>query len=578
MININFNIYNIPFSRYGAYVALTGDKSKKQLTVHNARRRCGEDETFEAEILENGNLCNYELSASPDAVTVKCDTGEVKIYVRDDNTLVFVSTGPDLRFTLKSNFGYGVDQGDGQYEMISVQHHLYTRLFVKQGFGLLEGPFYDGHDFKWNNTPVDIKKTLYVKCESGTSIVALQMTPDETIRVDGDIDPERDIAAIRTEWNDFFAALPPIPDTVPDVEREYAAITWYNMWSSFARAEDVYAKDTMLMSKKYMSSVWSWDHCFNALAVASISKERALDQFMAPFHLQLESGSLPDMWNPHQEVIRGVTKPPIHGWCFDKLMDRFDFTDEELQKVYHHLEKWTLWWMEYRDSDKDGIPEYPMGCDSGWDNSTVFDMGYFVESPDLSAFLVLQMRTLSRIAGQILNGQDIYWSERADGLLQKLYGHLWVGEHFIAKKSGSHEYQENPTSLLVHIPIVLGALLDYEKAEKIAHILKNDHLTEHGLATEQVNSPRYQPDGYWRGPIWAPPTYLVVDGLRRAGFKELAREIAEKYIKMSCHVAQGNYENFDAVTGAGLRAPGYTWSASVYMLLFWEYRCDKVLA
>jgi len=71
---------------------------------------------------------------------------------------------------------------------------------------------------------------------------------------------------------------------------------------------------------------------------------------------------------------------------------------------------------------------------------------------------------------------------------------------------------------------------------------------------------------------------LVVDGLRRAGFKELAREIAEKYIKMSCHVAQGNYENFDAVTGAGLRAPGYTWSASVYMLLFWEYRCDKVLA
>ena len=40
---------------------------------------------------------------------------------------------------------------------------------------------------------------------------------------------------------------------------------------------------------------------------------------------------------------------------------------------------------------------------------------------------------------------------------------------------------------------------------------------------------------------------------------------------MSCKKAKGNYENFDALTGKGLRAPGYTWSASVYMLLHWEF-------
>jgi hypothetical protein len=40
---------------------------------------------------------------------------------------------------------------------------------------------------------------------------------------------------------------------------------------------------------------------------------------------------------------------------------------------------------------------------------------------------------------------------------------------------------------------------------------------------------------------------------------------------MSCRRAKGNYENFDALTGKGWRAPGYTWSASVYLLLQKEF-------
>ena len=43
---------------------------------------------------------------------------------------------------------------------------------------------------------------------------------------------------------------------------------------------------------------------------------------------------------------------------------------------------------------------------------------------------------------------------------------------------------------------------------------------------------------------------------------------------MAEHKAQGQYENFDALTGVGLRAPGYTWTASVFMLLTWEYLQD----
>ncbi len=70
--------------------------------------------------------------------------------------------------------------------------------------------------------------------------------------------------------------------------------------------------------------------------------------------------------------------------------------------------------------------------------------------------------------------------------------------------------------------------------------------------SELPSSPYYQPDGYWRGPIWAPSTVLVVDGLRRAGHGELAKRISERF-RALCE-ASGFAENFDALTGTGLTA------------------------
>ena len=72
-------------------------------------------------------------------------------------------------------------------------------------------------------------------------------------------------------------------------------------------------------------------------------------------------------------------------------------------------------------------------------------------------------------------------------------------------------------------------------------------------------------DGYWRGPIWAPATILVEDGLRRAGYVELADIIAERFLAL-CEKS-GFAENFDAITGEGLRDRAYTWTASAYLLL-----------
>lgn len=72
----------------------------------------------------------------------------------------------------------------------------------------------------------------------------------------------------------------------------------------------------------------------------------------------------------------------------------------------------------------------------------------------------------------------------------------------------------------------------------------------------------------WKGPIWAPTT-LLVDGIEQCGDPVLAREAARRFCDM-CR-ENGFWENYDALTGKGLRDPSYTWTASVFLVL--AYHC-----
>ena len=90
-----------------------------------------------------------------------------------------------------------------------------------------------------------------------------------------------------------------------------------------------------------------------------------------------------------------------------------------------------------------------------------------------------------------------------------------------------------------------------------------------GFATESLQSPEYRSDGYWRGPIWAPSTMLLMDGLARCGETELVRDTVVRFAEMVS--ASGFAENFDAVTGAGLRDRSYTWTASAFLVMCHEF-------
>ncbi|BBC33933.1 Glycogen debranching protein [Streptomyces graminofaciens] len=344
-----------------------------------------------------------------------------------------------------------------------------------------------------------------------------------------------------------------------------AELAAYVVWSATVLPAGLVTRPAVLMSKHWMDKVWSWDHCFNALALAPGAPGLAWDQFALPFDHQDEAGSLPDSVT-HSEVLYNFVKPPIHGWAFGHLRRRLPepLTPAQLTEAYDRLTRWTDFWLTARRAPGAALPHYQHGNDSGWDNATTFDPDRVAVTADLAATLILQLDELARLAGELGFPDDARRrTETADAIQAALLDELWDGERFLSRPAHGGAPSRS-ASLLDLMPIVLGDRLPREVHDRLAERIET-HLTSFGLATEHPGSPHYEPDGYWRGPIWAPATVLIEDGLRRAGHEHLADEISARF-RALCETS-GFAENFDALTGQGLRDRAYTWTASSYLLL-----------
>jgi hypothetical protein len=355
-----------------------------------------------------------------------------------------------------------------------------------------------------------------------------------------------------------------------------AELAAYVLWSATVRPAGFLTRSAVLMSKHWMDKVWSWDHCFNALALAGGLPELAWEQFRLVFDHQDATGALPDSIT-HSEILYNFVKPPIHGWALRKLRQQLpsDPSRGELVDTYRALEHWTRFWLTARRVPGRALPHYQHGNDSGWDNATTFDPERVVESADLAGFLVLQMRELATLADELgIAGDATSWTRAAEAMRAALLEQLWTGQEFVARAAGSQRTWTS-ASLLDLMPIVLGDQLPAQVRATLAERIRA-HLTPYGLATERPTSPRYQADGYWRGPVWAPATVLIEDGLRRGGYSQLADEISSRF-RALCE-RSGFAENFDALTGIGLRDRAYTWTASGYLILAAAYEHRRARA
>lgn len=549
-----FDIAEIPFSRRGAWIDLSRVVGLHRTAddIHLVTHTGGMHAVLRLLPVRAGEPVDAEVRATPSVLTWSAGAGRVQAAFEDGQGVRFHGRGLGLRFAAGDELtpftgGYlFTDPVDGSVTLTSYESGRRYRLTTLTGSPTVVGDQRLGRGDRFVEFGGDGEWEAVLE-EIGTAA-----PPFVASRTFDALARRR--AAEFAEYSERMAG--PGADAT-------ALKAAYVMWSATVSPAGFVGREAVLMSKHWMDKVWSWDHCFNAIALAPADPDAALDQFLLPFDHQDPSGALPDSVT-HSEVLYNFVKPPIHGWAFAQLRARSPraFTDDERRLVYDRLSAWTRFWLAHRRRPGHRLPYYQHGNDSGWDNSTVFDRGGVVEAPDLAAFLILQLRELRELA-EGLGLPSAEWEAAQRDLTDALFAELWTGDGFVARSVATGEAVPS-RSLLTALPIVLGELLPDDVAEALARRIAG-HLTEWGPATEPVDSAEYEDDGYWRGPVWAPSTALIEDGLRRSGHGALADRVSERF-RAVCE-RSGFAENFDARTGAGLRDRAYSWTASVYLAL-----------
>lgn len=568
-MNVDLDISAVSFSRFGSYIAFTrleGETYTSQGLPEGIWLRSvhgdSADEVIHLELIKDGRPVPCTTRNTASTLSLCGRTGQVDICLPTPDTVRIRVTNIGLRLTARNFRNHGaIPEPDGNWVLNLARAFRSYRLIPLGGAFSMDAPWTTKH------------------CEHIVAdVVAEGETPAElAIEEFSWIQPPQDHSAPFDVLADAVQAgfeqfCKPYLDCRPHL-RDTAAKAAYLNWSCVVQPHRLIKRHAIFMSKNGMTNVWAWDHAFNALATCLTDRDLAWDQIMVIFDHQHETGQIPDFVNDVRYLTVFV-KPPIHGWILARMIDYSGpLSHERLEQAYEMLSRWTNWWLTYRDPDGDGLPVYWHGNDSGWDNGTVFDLPFPVKSADLAAFLVVQMDTLAGFAVRL--GRDVEaerWRQKADATSDALIATLWDGRRFRSVSTVTRAHAAASDSIFGCLPIILGKRLPPAIRKALVTEIHR-HMTEWGPATEYPGSPVYDPKGYWRGPIWAPPTMILVDGLLAAGETGLARDIASRFCAL-CKKS-GFAENFNALTGAPLCDRGYTWTSSVFLLLTKAYASDE---
>lgn len=92
--------------------------------------------------------------------------------------------------------------------------------------------------------------------------------------------------------------------------------------------------------------------------------------------------------------------------------------------------------------------------------------------------------------------------------------------------------------------------------------------TPHPVPSVPTSSVHFDAHRYWRGPTWLAPNWFIIEGLNRYGFKAEAQALRIKTLDLVSH--HGFREYFNPLTGAGLGARRFSWSAALTLDLLEE--------
>ena len=552
----------VPFSAPGSLLGVSTEmrKDPEQFFLRTLHRFADPRDLYAIHLGTLAGKAKGTPELRPEVFTLAAGSTRLEVTFADADTVRFRVRGGSVRFAQAAGVSETLADGANAFTTQVLSLQLGFR------FALLSGSWKHGHGGATGH-PDRLWLELHPDAKTGVAeLVVQELVAGRTLDAsaayaDFDAVVMRRSAEFST-YRAKFAATAPHADATALTEAAYI------FWSSEVAPRGPLKRRAVWMTKNWMTAIWSWDNCFNARALAAVDPELAWDQFMFFFDHQTPGGRSPDLVTAFYTQW-GMVKPPVYGWTLRHLRKHAWFNDvARLTEAYAPMAQQTRFWFQHRDSDGDGLPEYSNGCDSGWDNATAFDKCVPAASPDLVAWLVIQLEELADIAPRVGRPADVAtWRALADKVVAANATHAWNGRSWSAAKAGTHERSPVGDSLLPHLVGLMGHRLDIAQRASVVAALGDEKrfLAPAGVASESLASPLYEDDGYWRGPVWGASNVVAAEAAAACGDPKLAAEIARRFAA-TC-VRSGFAENFNAKTFVGLRDPGYTWTAACWLIV-----------
>lgn len=368
-------------------------------------------------------------------------------------------------------------------------------------------------------------------------------------------------------------------------------VTLLTNWRS--PAKDI-LHDGVFPSVNYQGfyGIWSWDSWKQAVALGYFHPALAKDNIRSMFDYQDEKGMVADcIYTDKKENNWRDTKPPLATWAVWEVY-RLSRDQKFLSEMYPKLVKYHRWWYTNRDHDKNGLCEYgstdgtriAAAWESGMDNAVRFDSAVMMknndgawslnqESVDLNAYLYAEKLYLSQLALALNKSTEaVKWKQEA-GQLKALVNKRFFDKgqgYYYDRLIGHEEYitAEGPEGW---IPLWTG-MADKQQAAAVQKIMGEETKfnTKVPLPTLTADHPKFNPKkGYWRGPVWLDQFYFGVEGLKKYGYTTLANTLTNKLWQNAEGLLSDTpvFENYHPVTGEGLNARNFSWSAAHILML-----------
>ena len=191
-----------------------------------------------------------------------------------------------------------------------------------------------------------------------------------------------------------------------------------------------------------------------------------------------------------------------------------------------------LYWNNGQASGMDNTPR-DMGRPhpgDGWDQHSAIDHVGWV---DMSSQMCIFYKDLAYICNELGHTKKAKTYElKADTISERINTWMWDDKQGLYFDLDPHGVQTKWITVATFWPM-FAQISNKEQIEKLVSNLKNPNLfwRKVPVPTLAANQEFYDPSGqYWKGGVWAPTNYMIVQGLIKNNYEDLANDLVEKYL------------------------------------------------